>query len=163
MTGPTLIRPLSDASDVRAFDRLNRRWISEHFTLTPEDERILSRPRESIIAPGGQVLVAADAAGTVVAVVAVLATSPGVYELAKMTVDEAARGQGLGKQLIHAAITWTREHGGHLLFLGTNSKLAPAIRLYEAAGFERTSIDSLGLHDYYARADVLMKLDLASS
>ena len=98
----------------------------------------------------------------VVGVVAVLATGAGVYELAKMTVDEAARGSGIGAQLIQAAIGWTREHDGNLLFLGTNTKLAAAIRLYETAGFQRTLIDELGLENYYARADVLMKLDLAN-
>ncbi|GAA4682592.1 hypothetical protein GCM10025780_30200 [Frondihabitans cladoniiphilus] len=158
----TLIRPLHSDQDAAAFDRLNRRWITEYFTLTPADEEILGRPRESIIARGGEVLIATAADGAVVGVVAVMATGPGSYELAKMTVDETARGRGLGGQLIQAAITWARENGGDLVFLGTNTKLSAAIRLYEAAGFQRTSIAELGLEDYYARADTLMKLELAT-
>jgi GNAT superfamily N-acetyltransferase len=162
MNDAFVIRPLRSDQDAEAFDRLNRRWITEHFALTPEDEDVLGRPREAIIAAGGEVLVATDADETVVGVVAVLATGAGVYELAKMTVDGAARGQGLGAQLIQAAIEWAREHDGDLMFLGTNTKLAAAIRLYENAGFQRTRSDELGLENYYARADVLMKLDLAS-
>jgi len=162
MNDVILIRPLRSDHDAEAFNRLNRRWITEYFALTPEDEVVLGRPREAIIAAGGEVLVATDADEVVVGVVAVLATGAGVYELAKMTVDGAARGRGLGAQLIQAAIEWTREHDGHLLFLGTNTKLAAAIRLYETAGFQRTRIDELGLENYYARADVLMKLDLAN-
>ena len=100
--------------------------------------------------------------GLRIGVIAVLPAGPGAYELAKMTVGEAARGHGVGRQLIQAAITWTREHNGDLLFLGTNTKLAAAIRLYEATGFQRTSIDELGLENYYARADTLMKLNLST-
>lgn len=162
MNDVILIRPLHSDQDAEAFDRLNRRWITEHFALTPEDEEVLGRPREAIIAAGGEVLVATDADEAVVGVVAVLATGAGVYELAKMTVDGAARGRGIGAQLIQAAIEWTRERDGNLLFLGTNTKLATAIRLYETAGFQRTRTDELGLENYYARADVLMKLDLAN-
>jgi len=40
--------------------------------------------------------------------------------------------------------------------------LAAAIRLYETVGFQLTRLDELGLKNYYARADVLMKLDLAN-
>jgi GNAT superfamily N-acetyltransferase len=162
MSSPTLIRPLGSASEAEAFDRLNRLWITEHFSLTAEDERVLSRPREAIVEPGGAVLVAVDEAGVVQGVVAVLAAGPGVFELAKMTVDASARGRGLGARLITAAIDWSRANGGELLFLGTNTKLGPAIRLYEAAGFERTIIDDLGLENYYARADVLMKFALVT-
>lgn len=161
MTAEITITPLDSDDDVEAFARLNEKWISEYFTLTAEDERVLNHPRESIIAAGGDVLVAADDSGSIVGVIAILHYAPGVYELAKMTVSEAARGQGVGRQLIGAAIAWAKEHEGQLVFLGTNSRLVPAIRLYEEAGFQRTTIDDLGLTDYYARADILMKLELA--
>jgi GNAT superfamily N-acetyltransferase len=129
--------------------------------MTAEDERILSDPRSAIIATGGAVLVAVSELGVVIGVVAVLAMASGVYELAKMTVDVAARGTGTGRLLISAAVDWARANGGRLLFLGTNTRLEAAIRLYEQAGFTPTTLEDLELTDYYARADLLMKLQLA--
>ncbi|GLX48982.1 hypothetical protein Shyhy01_19320 [Streptomyces hygroscopicus subsp. hygroscopicus] len=82
-----------------------------------------------------------------------------VLELAKMAVAPAAQGRGIGRQLIASAIDRAQALGGTRLFLGTNSKLAPAIHLYEEAGFVRISRDRLPVADYDARADILMELE----
>lgn len=154
------VRPMSGAADRAAFEQLNRHWIEQYFTITPEDDRVLSHPDEAIVEPGGAVLVAVDDEGTVIGVVALLAAGDGVFELAKITVSGAARGRGVGHLLIRSAVDRARDAGAHRVFLGTSTRLAPAIRLYERAGFTRTTVEDLGLRDYYARADILMKLDL---
>ena len=41
------------------FDRLNRAWISELFTIEPFDDFVLKNPEQSIITPGGEVWFAA--------------------------------------------------------------------------------------------------------
>ncbi|MCX4531205.1 GNAT family N-acetyltransferase [Streptomyces sp. NBC_00841] len=64
----------------------------------------------------------------------------------------------MSRQLIAAAVDRARALGGARLFLGTNSKLAPAIHLYEKAGFARITRDRLPVADYFARADILMEL-----
>ncbi|MFE3458365.1 GNAT family N-acetyltransferase [Nocardiopsis aegyptia] len=81
-----------------------------------------------------------------------------VFEVAKMAVAPAAQGRGIGRRLVTAAIDRARALGGTRLFLGSNSKLAPALHLYEQAGSVRTTRDRLPVADYYARADVLMEL-----
>lgn len=109
--------------------------------------------------PGGDVLLAREPGnGTVVGCVALLAYPDAVFELAKMAVAPAAQGRGIGGQLVAAAIDRAQALGGARLFLGTNSKLAPAIHLYEEAGFVRITRDRLPAADYYARADTLMEL-----
>lgn len=45
------------------------------------------------------------------------------------------------------------------LFRGTNTKLAPAVHLYDEV-FRRIDADQLPVANYYARADVLMALRL---
>lgn len=162
LLGPS-VRPLSSSADAAAFRDLNRRWIAELFSVTPEDERLLSDPRAAIIGPGGQVLLAVDGEGEVLGVVAVLSVRPGTYELVKMTVADASRGRGIGRLLVEAAVQWTREQGGRVLFLGTSSRLAAALRIYDSVGFERTTKEALGLGDYYDRADTFMTMDLTGS
>jgi hypothetical protein len=60
---------------------------------------------------------------------------PGVYEVAKMTVAEAYRGQGLGRKLLAYTIAQGKALGAKSLYLETNKKLGDAIHLYEALGF----------------------------
>jgi ribosomal protein S18 acetylase RimI-like enzyme len=50
-------------------------------------------------------------------------------------VEEQARGSGLGRVLMDAAITRARERGARRMELDTNDSNAPAIALYESLGF----------------------------
>ncbi|MER7786674.1 GNAT family N-acetyltransferase [Streptomyces sp. NPDC097640] len=156
---PTTIASITSPSDAAAFRALNEEWISRLFTLEEEDRAVLEDPFGRIVGPGGDVLLAHEPhSGTAVGCVALLAYPDAVFELAKMAVAPAAQGRGIGRRLVTAAIDRARELGGTRLFLGTNSKLAPAIHLYEDAGFVTITRDRLPVADYYARADTLMEL-----
>jgi len=146
--------------DAEAFRRINEEWISRLFTLTREDRALLDDPRGQIIETGGDVLLARTDDGTVLGCVALVRHPDDVLELSKMGVAPAAQGHGIGRTLVAAAVRRARELGGRRVFLGTNSKLGPAIHLYEDAGFTRISREHLPVVDYYARADVLMELPL---
>ncbi|RZS79982.1 putative N-acetyltransferase YhbS [Motilibacter rhizosphaerae] len=151
-------RPMATAEDAAAFRSLNEEWIRLHFTLEDEDRRQLEDPFTSIVAPGGEVLLA-ELDGEVVGCVALRPEGDGVYELSKMTVAPAHRGAGLGRQILLAAIERARERGAATLFLGSSTKLAPAVHLYESVGFEHVAPESI--HMPYARADVFMTMALA--
>ena len=158
-SAPTVVSSIASQSDADTFRALNEEWISRLFTLQEEDRAVLGDPFGRIVGPGGDVLLAREpGSGTVVGCVALLAYPDAVFELAKMTVVPAAQGRGIGRQLVAAAIDRAQALGGARLFLGTNSKLAPAIHLYEEAGFVRITRDRLPVADYYARADTLMEL-----
>ena len=138
-----------------AFRSLNLEWIRTHFVVEPADERQLEHPRVTIIDAGGHILVALD--GTeVVGVCALVPHGEGCLELAKMAVAPRARGRGVGALLGRAAIAWAREHGADRLYLESNTKLAPAIRLYRRLGF----VEVKGEPSPYARADIQMALTL---
>jgi GNAT superfamily N-acetyltransferase len=139
-----------------AFARLNRQWIEELFAIEPPDEQVLGDPEREVIAPGGQIFFArADA--EIVGTAAALLHSPGVFELAKMAVTPGWRGRGVGRLLGQAVIDFARSSGALRLFLLTNSRLSPAIRLYERLGFvHRPLPPATG----YTRADVYMELEL---
>lgn len=135
------------------FYRLNEAWLRKYFYVEEIDHHVLSNPESEILQPGGEIFFAMlgeDTVGTC----ALMLASEGVYELTKMAVDETRQGLGIGRALMEAAIAEFRRRQGRTLFLETNSKLTPAIRLYESMGFEHQPARKADSH--YARADVYM-------
>jgi len=158
-SAPAIVSSIASRSDADAFRALNEEWITRLFTLQEEDRAVLGDPFGHVVDLGGDVLLAREPdSGTVVGCVALLARPDAVFELAKMAVAPASQGRGVGRRLVAAAIDRFRALGGDRLFLGTNSRLAPALHLYEEAGFARITRDRLPVTDYYARADILMEL-----
>lgn len=146
------------------FKRLNVEWLKRYFTVEPIDEAVLSRPEAVILAPGGAILlarVAPDTAeghpGEVVGTCALIkADGEDRYELSKMAVTERYQGQGIARRLLLAAIEHYRSIGGRQLFLESNSRLTPALTLYESVGFEHAPRP--GGPSHYVRSDVYMVL-----
>lgn len=148
------LRIVPFASHLRAhFYRLNEAWLRKYFYVEEIDHRVLSAPETEILQRGGAILFA-TLGDDVVGTCALMPEDAGVYELTKMAVEESRQGLGIGRALLEAAIAEFRARGGRRLFLETNSKLAPALRLYESAGFERQP--SIKPDSHYARADVYM-------
>jgi N-acetylglutamate synthase-like GNAT family acetyltransferase len=152
-----VIRPLAGEEDLIAFRMLNEAWIAQHFALEPEDRRQLADPIAAYVAPGGEILIA-ELEGRPVGCVAIVPDGTGAWELSKMAVADTVRGRGIGRRLLGATIERARELGARSLFLGSNAKLADAVHLYEAFGFEHVAPESL--HMPYARANVFMRLAL---
>lgn len=140
------------------FYRLNEAWLRKYFYVEEIDHRVLSNPETEILQPGGTILFAM-LGEEVVGTCALMpegngADDGGVYELTKMAVDEQHQGLGIGRALMEAAIAEFKRRGGRTLFLETNSKLIPAVRLYESMGFEHQP--SLKPDSHYDRANVYM-------
>jgi putative acetyltransferase len=142
--------------DGQAFRDLNMAWLTAFFHVEAKDEATLSDPKGTIRAPGGQILLA-DIAGRTAGCVALLAMEDGAYEVAKMAV--APEAHGVGRRLLEAAIAWARERNARRLYLESNARLAPALRLYESAGFRHLSPQVRPVSSY-ARADVFMEMSL---
>lgn len=154
-SAPATVAPMSTSDEARAFKELNEEWIVRLFTLEDADRRSLDDPAGTIVAEGGQVLIA-SADGSVVGCVALVAAGDGVYELSKMTVAPSARGQGVGRLLIEAAIRYAESVDARSIFLGSSTKLANAVRLYETMGFQHVPSDRIGPMPY-RRADIFME------
>jgi ribosomal protein S18 acetylase RimI-like enzyme len=139
------------------FARLNRDWLEAFGLLEPADSKHLDSPRESIIEPGGAILLAVDE-GSVVGTCAILRIGPKIVELAKLSVVPEAQRQGIGRRLTLAAIDHALAMGAERMILVSNSKLVSAVRLYESLGFKHAPLPaSVG----YATANVYMELALA--
>jgi DNA-binding MarR family transcriptional regulator/ribosomal protein S18 acetylase RimI-like enzyme len=135
------------------FQRINLEWLERWFTVETVDREVLMRPQQHVLDPGGAILFAV-LDGEVVGTCALLKESPGVYELSKMAVESGFRGYGAGRKLLAAAIAEYRRRRGRTLFLESSSRLAPALALYESAGFAHRPAPRPGSH--YRRADVYM-------
>ncbi len=149
---PVRIIPFRDA-DADAFYRLNRAWLDDHGLYEAPDEKQLADPRGQILEPGGAIFVAV-AGDDVVGTTAVIPHGPGVVELAKLTVAEAARGQGLGRRLAEHSVAHARAMGARRIILVSSSRLGAALRLYESLGFVHVPPPDAPV---YATADVYME------
>lgn len=148
------------AGDEAAFRGLNEDWIRRYFKLEAKDEHSLADPRTTIIEPGGEILMALSGV-CAIGCCALLKIHPGTFEVAKMAVDPAFQGMGIGRQLLRATIAEARRLGAQKLFLETNHMLTPAIHLYESLGFQRLDRSKLPPSPY-ERSDVAMELLLES-
>ncbi|MBN8860062.1 MAG: GNAT family N-acetyltransferase [Sphingobacteriales bacterium] len=140
------------------FEQLNKAWLSKYFEIELPDEKLLSQPEENILKNGGQILFA-EHEGQIIGTVALVLVKKGVYELAKMAVDEAFQGIGAGKFLCSSAIGEARQLGAEKLVLFTSSKLKTAISIYHKLGFRDIPLDE----SLFKRADIKMELLLGSN
>lgn len=138
------------------FERLNREWIEAWFALEDADRETFRDPAAKIVAPGGQIFFVVEA-GRVMGTCAVIRHQPELYEIAKMAVAQEARGRGYGDLLMDAAVEFSRGAGARRIVIVSNTRLGPAIRLYEKHGFVRVP---LAPDERYARADIRLERDL---
>jgi len=112
---------------------------------------VLSRPLE-ILREGGAIFLARYQ-DEIVGTCALLKAGEGRYELSKMAVTSRHQGLGIGRRLLEAAVAAYRSLAARELFLESNSKLKPAIALYESAGFVHAPRPA---PSHYERSDVYM-------
>jgi len=138
------------------FERLNRLWLEAHSLLEQVDLDYLQEPERHILSGGGQVFFAMQGE-TVVGTCAAVRMSETTFELAKLSVDPAARGRGLGRRLCDAILVYARQHGAHEVVLTSHTDLVEAISLYESLGFRHAPLPP---DVRYETANVFMHLRL---
>ena len=136
------------------FFMLNKAWIEESWHLEDSDKKDLLNP-DKIVQNGGQVFFALEdqiAIGTV----AMIKSSDDRFELAKMTVQEDCRGNGIANMLMDACLKFAKENKAKEIFLISNNTLRIARNLYDKYGFKEVDLDS----KKYDRGNVKMRLTL---
>lgn len=111
----------------------SRYWGSAA-TSDEVDEVLLEDPSDDLVPPTGVFLLARDGSGPV-GCVAVRRLNDDDCELKRMYVDPAARGRGIGRELVAAAERAALEFGATTLKLDTRSDLVEARTLYVSCGF----------------------------
>jgi GNAT superfamily N-acetyltransferase/DNA-binding MarR family transcriptional regulator len=143
------------------FERLNVEWLETYFYVEEIDVQVLRHPEEVILRPGGFIFLARhgeEQREEIVGTCALIKAGAHRFELSKMAVTPRYQGLRIGQRLLEAAIKQFRAlRGDNQLFLESNSKLAPALRLYEASGFRHAQRP--GGRSHYQRSDVYMVYD----
>jgi len=136
------------------FEKFNKAWLEEHFTVEPLDKWVLENPDEAILKSGGKIyFVQSD--DVIVGTVALRYIEDGVFELTKMAVARDFRGGGAGQFLCKAGIEKARELGMRKLILFSNRVLANAIHIYNKLGFTEIPVEP----GTYKRADIMMEIN----
>jgi len=135
------------------FKALNVDWIEQNFELEETDLKALDNPQSYVIDPGGFIFIAL-LKGEPIGTCALLKAGTGRYELAKMAVTEQAKGRGIGFLLGQACIDKARELNASSVFLESNTKLGPALNLYQKLGFQHVT----GASSPYQRCNVQMEI-----
>lgn len=137
------------------FERFNRKWIEEWFSMEPLDEWVLTHPDDAILKDGGKILMALYN-GTIAGTVALRKLQSSVFEFTKMAVDENYRRKGIAEALTYASFDLAKKMGATKVLLYSNTKNEAAIQLYQKIGFKHLPVEN----DVYARANVKMEMDL---
>jgi putative acetyltransferase len=136
------------------FAQLNREWLEEYSLMEPANEAQLADPQAHFLGRGGQIFVALHH-DTVLGTCAVVPRGVEGWELAKLTVAQEFRGQGLARRLVERCIAYAREQDAQRVFLVSNSQLEVALRLYESLGFKHCAAPDV---KEYEHEDVCMEL-----
>lgn len=139
------------------FKRLNLEWLDKYHLTETHDLEILDHPLEKVIAGGGCIFLAMDGE-KVVGTAGLAKEQEGIFELVKMTVDPAWRGQGISKILLERCMEEAKKLKAKKIFLFSNSQLLTALKLYEKYGFYHVEVTGSPL----LTADVKMELPLTS-
>lgn len=145
--------------DAAAFRDLNLAWVEKYFTVEAEDRAQLEDPQTHILDKGGAILIAELEGEAVGTVGLVPGHGPGVLELIKMSARSDIQGRGIGRALMEAAITKSRDMGATKIWLETNTSLDAALALYRKSGFRELTGDEL-TPTPYDRCNCQMLLDL---
>lgn len=137
------------------FEKFNRAWIEEMFTMEPVDEWVVTNPEKAIIEPGGAILMAAYN-GVIAGTVGLRKADEGVFEFTKMAVDDNFRRLGIAEAISYASFIKAKKLGACKVILYSNTKNAGAIKLYEKIGFTHIAVEP----GVYERANVKMVIPI---
>lgn len=153
MNTHNIVEIIPFSSDLKdCIKTLNIEWLQKYFRVEEKDEIVLSNPQEEIIDKGGMIFYA-KYNNEILGTVSLLKADDTTFELSKMAVSDKAQGLGIGNKLLVHCLAVSEERNIKRLFLYSNTKLLPAIHLYEKFGFVEIPLED----GVYERADIKME------
>ena len=135
------------------FTSLNVLWVEKYFVMEEHDQEVLYHPKENILDKGGYIYFA-KADDTIAGTFAFIPVEEGVFELSKMTVDEAFRGKKIAHKMLEFCLEEAKRLHMSKIILYSNTILQPAIHLYKKYGFQEIPLEK----SEYKRSDIKMEI-----
>jgi len=139
------------------FIQLNEQWIARYFQLEDADHKLAANPG-AVVDQGGYILSLTEVR-RVIGVCALFSQGKGIYELARLAVDEKFRRLGHADRLIKEALLILNTIEARKVTLMSNTCLMSALNLYRKHEFH---IVFEGSHPIYARTNIIMEKYLRS-
>lgn len=137
------------------FKELNLEWLEKYHLTESHDLEVINDPQGTIIDNGGFIYLA-KAGDKIIGTAGIGNEGNGNFELVKMSVDPAFRGQGISRALMDKCLNKAKGLKAVKIFLYSNSQLTTAIALYKKYGFVHVDATNSPL----LTADVKMELYL---
>ncbi|MFD2202727.1 GNAT family N-acetyltransferase [Shivajiella indica] len=138
------------------FERINKAWVQQYFSLEPFDIAQLENPQANILDKGGHIIFAKEN-DTILGTVALIPSKEtDTFEMIKMGVATEGQGRGLGFLLGKAILEKAQTMGAKKVVLYSNTKLTPALHLYKKLGFKEVDMGC----SQYRRCNVKMEISL---
>lgn len=132
------------------FIQFNTDWIVDHFGALEEEDKATFRHIEESLKDGAMIYFAVENGVALATCMAKPMEKEGTWELCKLGSNKHVPHKGAGSAVFDAAMHWAICHGAKKLFILSNSKLKPALHIYEKYGFHEVKLD-----DYeYVRGDI---------
>lgn len=138
------------------FERINKAWVKQYFSLEPFDIAQLENPQENILDKGGHIIFAKEHDQVLGTVALIPSQEPNAFEMIKMGVYPEGQGRGIGFLLGKAILEKAKTLGAKKVVLYSNTKLAPALHLYKKLGFQELDMGCI----QYGRCNVKMEIRL---
>ncbi len=135
------------------FTTLNVLWVEKYFVMEEHDKDVLYNPKKYILDKGGYIYFA-KADNTIAGTFALIPVEKGVFELSKMTVDEAFRGKKIANKMLEFCLEEAKILNMSKIILYSNTILQPAIHLYTKFGFQEIPLGN----SEYERSDIKMEI-----
>lgn len=137
------------------FIRFNTEWITTYFGLLEDEDHWTFEHLEELIDTGAMVFFAIEGDDVLACCMAmpVPGTEPGPgssWEICKLGSTSERPHAGAGSLVFGAAMRWALDKGAGRLQLVSNTRLGPALGIYEKFGFRRVELDDYG----YSRGDI---------
>lgn len=131
------------------FIEYNTDWIIDNFGFLEKEDKETFANIEQDIENGAMIYFAVEEEN-VLATCMAKHMQDDTWEICKLASNKHQSHKGCGSAVFESAMQWAVEHGASRLFILSNSRLKPAIHIYEKFGFKEIKLD-----DYeYVRGDI---------
>lgn len=134
----------------QSFIDFNTDWIIEHFGFLEQEDTDTFAKIDRELAAGAMIYFAIDEEAAPLACCMTRPLENGRWELCKLASNKHLPHEGAGSAVFEACATYAASQGATELFLLSNSKLKPALHIYEKYEFQE-----IKLEDYeYERGNI---------